>query len=145
MAADAYEGGTLMLKRSLIALLLMLGVTTITIAQTTPPFLDKDAARIREKIEDLGVGHRLTIKMKNGDYYHGTVSKVDAASFEMAEVDLAQVVKFQYAEIKSLYGSYGEKNLFGKRPNPKKSSFIALGALVGCLLVPILIVATARD
>lgn len=134
-----------MLKTTFIALLCVFGLTTTTIAQTSPPFLDKDAARIREKIEDLGVGHRLTVKMKNGDYYHGTVSKVDPAGFEMAEVDLAQVVKFQYAEIKSLYGSYGEKNLFGKRPNPKKSGFIALGVLAGVLLIPILLVATAKD
>jgi len=134
-----------MLKRSLIALLLMLGVTTVTTAQTTPPFLEKDAARIREKVEDLGVGHRLTIKMKNGDYYHGTVSKIDPASFEMAEVDLAQVVKFQYAEIKSLYGSYGEKNVFGKRPNPKTGPIFALAVVVGCLVVPLLLVARAKD
>jgi hypothetical protein len=127
-----------MLKRSLIVLLLILGVTTITIAQTTPPFLDKDAARIREKIEDLGVGHRLTIKMKNGDYYHGTISKIDAAGFEMAEVDLAQVVKFQYAEIKSLYGSYGEKNVFGKRPNPKTGIFVFAGVMAGLITVVLL-------
>ena len=85
------------------------------------------------------------MKLKNGDYYHGTISKIDSASFEMAEVDLAQVVKFQFAEIKSLYGSYGEKNVFGKRPNPKTSSIVALAALVGALLVPILIVAAAKD
>ena len=66
-----------MLRRSLIALLLIFGLTTVTTAQTTPPFLDKEAARIREKIEDLGVGHRLTLKMKNGDYYHGTISKIE--------------------------------------------------------------------
>ena len=134
-----------MLQRLLIALLLIFGLTTATFAQIPPPFLDKEAARIREKIEDLGVGHRLTVKMKNGDYYHGTISKIDPASFEIAEVDLAQVVKFQYAEIKSLYGSYGEKNFFGKRPNPKRSSIIALGVLAGVLIVPILLVATARD
>jgi hypothetical protein len=134
-----------MLKRPLIALLLVFGLTTVIIAQIPPPFLDKDAARIREKIEDLGVGHKLTIELKNGDHYHGAISKMDPASFEMAEVDLSQVVKFQYAEIKSLYGDYGQKNVFGKRPNPKKSSFIALGALVGVLLIPIIIVATARD
>src|ERR1051326_499533 len=117
-----------MLKRSLIALPLIFGLTIVTMAQTPPPFLDKDASRIREKVENLGVGHRLTVKMKNGDYYHGTISKIEPASFEIAEVDLAQVVKFQYAEIKSLYGSCGEKNVFGKRPNPKKSSIIALAA-----------------
>ena len=134
-----------MLKRSVLALLLMVGLTTVTVAQTTPPFLDKDAARVREKIEGLGVGHRLTVKLKNGDYYHGTISKIDSASFEMAEVDLAQVVKFQFAEIKSLYGSYGEKNVFGKRPNPKRSSIIALAVVGGVLLVPLLILATSRD
>ena len=133
------------MERTLITLFLVFGVTTATIAQTPPPFLDKDAARIREKVEDLGVGHRLTVKMKNGDYYHGSISKIEPASFEIAEVDLAQVVKFQYVEIKSLYGSYGEKNLFGKRPNPKKSSIIALGALAGVLILPIILVATARN
>jgi len=124
-----------MLRRSLIALLLTLGVTTVTIAQTTPPFLDKEAARIREKIEDLGVGHRLTVKLKNGDHYHGTISKIDSASFEIAEVDLAQVVKFQYAEIKSLYGSYGEKNVFGKRPNPKTGIFVFAGVMAGLVVM----------
>src|SRR5580765_8712702 len=121
--------------RSLIALLLILAVTTVASAQTTPPFLDKDAARIRQKIEDLGVGHRLTVKLKNGDYYHGTISKMDSASFEMAEVDLAQVVKFQYAEIKSLYGSYGEKNVFGKRPNPKTGIYVFAGVMAGLIVV----------
>ena len=134
-----------MLFKFFIVLFCVLGLTTAPIAQTLPPSLDKDAARIRQKIEDLGVGHRLTVKLKNGDYYHGTVSKIDPASFEIAEVDLSQVVKFQYAEIKSLYGSYGEKNVFGKRPNPKTSGFIALGVLAGALLVPIILVATARD
>src|SRR5216117_1499973 len=118
-----------MLKQTPVALLLILGLMIVATAQTTPPFLDKDAARIREKIEDLGVGHRLTIKMKNGDYYHCTISKIDSAGFEMAEVDLSQVVKFQYAEIKSLYGSYGEKNVFGKRPNPKTGIFVFAGVM----------------
>jgi hypothetical protein len=134
-----------MSQRMLIGLLLVCGLTTATIAQTPPPFLDKDAARMREKIEDLGVGHRLTVKMKNGDYYHGTISKIEPASFEMAEVDLAQVVKFQYAEIKSLYGSYGEKNIFGKRPNPKTGSIVALAALAGVLVLPIVLLATAKN
>ena len=91
-----------MLRRTPIALLTILGLTLVTMAQAPPPFLDKDAARIRQQVEDLGVGHKITVKMKNGDYYHGTLSKLEPASFEIAEVDLAQVVKFQYAEIKSL-------------------------------------------
>jgi|ERR1041384_4508879 hypothetical protein len=134
-----------MLARILIALVVVFGLASATVAQTPPPFLDKGAARIREKIEDLGVGHRLTVKMKNGDYYHGTISKIEPASFEVAEVDLAQVVKFQYAEIKSLYGSYGEKNLFGKRPNPKTGSIIALAAVAAALLLPLAILASSRD
>jgi hypothetical protein len=123
-----------MLRRSLIGLILVLGLTNAITAQTTPPFLDKDASRIREKIEDFGVGHRLTLKMKNGDYYYGTISKIDSANFEIAEVDLGQVVKFQYAEIKSLYGSYGEKNVFGKRPNPKTGVLVGAGVIVGLMV-----------
>lgn len=40
-----------MLRRSLIALLLVFGIAVVTTAQTTPPFLDKESARLREKIE----------------------------------------------------------------------------------------------
>jgi hypothetical protein len=127
-----------MLKRMSIALLVIVGLTIVTVAQTPPPFLDKNAARIRAQIEDLGVGHKVTVKMKNGDYYHGTLSKTDSASFEIAEVDLAQVVKFQYAEIKSLYGNYGQKNVFGKRPNPKTGAIIAVGVLGGLFAVILL-------
>jgi hypothetical protein len=127
-----------MLKRSLIALLLIFGLTIVTVAQTPPPFLDKNASHIRAQVEDLGVGHRITVKMKNGDYYHGTVSKIDSDNFEIAEVDLAQVVKFHYAEIKNLYGDYGPKNLFGKRPNPKTGAIVAAGVLGGLLLVVVL-------
>ena len=118
-------------RRISIALLAMLVLAMTTVAQTTTPFLDKNAARIREQVEDLGVGHRITVKMKNGDYYHGAVSKIDSGGFELAEIDLAQVVKFQYAEVKSLYGNYGQKNVFGKRPNPKTGIIVAAGVLGG--------------
>lgn len=120
-----------MLRRNSIALLAMLVLTITTVAQTPPPFLDKDAARIRAQVEDLGVGHKITVKLKNGDYYHGAVSKIESDSFEIAEVDLAQVVKFPYAEIKNLYGNYGQKNVFGKRPNPKTGAIVAVGILGG--------------
>ena len=127
-----------MLKRSLIALLLMFGVTIATLAQTPPPFLDKDASRTRAHVEDLGVGHRITVRLKNGDYYHGSISKIEPDNFEIAEVDIAQVVKFHYAEIKSLYGDYGPKNVFGKRPNPKTGAIVAAGVLGGLLLFVVL-------
>ncbi len=127
-----------MLRRTPVALLVMLGLMVVTVAQTPPPFLDKNESHIRAQVEDLGVGHKLTVKMKNGDYYHGSISNIDAASFEIAEVDLAQVVKFQYAEIKSLYGNYGQKNVFGKRPNPKTGAIIAVGVLGGLFAVILL-------
>ncbi len=127
-----------MLRRTLIALLIMLGLMVVTVGQTPPPFLDKNASHIRAQVEDFGVGHKLTVQMKNGDYYHGSISKIDSASFEIAEVDLAQVVKFQYAEIKSLYGNYGQKNVFGKRPNPKTGAIIAVGVLGGLFAVILL-------
>jgi hypothetical protein len=120
-----------MLKRKLVALLLLFGLTVVVTAQTTPPLLDKVASRIRAQVEDFGVGHKITVKLKNGDHYHGTISKTDPDSFEIAEVDLAQVVKFRYAEIKSIYGDYGTKNVFGNRPNPKTSMITTLAVIGG--------------
>jgi hypothetical protein len=127
-----------MLKRKLVVLLLLFGLTVVVTAQTTPPLLDKVASRIRAQVEDFGVGHKITVKLKNGDQYHGTISKMDPDSFEIAEVDLAQVVKFRYAEIKSIYGDYGTKNVFGNRPNPKTSMIVAAGVLGGLMLLVVL-------
>ena len=127
-----------MLRRTPIALLVIAGMIVVTMAQTPPPFLDKNASHIRAQVEDFGVGHKITVKMKNGDYYHGSVSKIEATTFEIAEADLAQVVKFQYVEIKSLYGNYGQKNVFGKRPNPKTGAIIAVGVLGGLFALVLL-------
>ena len=127
-----------MLKHTLVVLPLILSLTISSMAQTPAPLLDKDAARIRYKVEDLGVGHRITVKLKNGDDYHGAVSKIDQTSFEVAEVDLGQAVKFSYAEVKSVRGDYGSKNIFGQRVNPKHARIVVFGVLGGLLAITLL-------
>ncbi len=51
-----------MLRRTPVALLVMLGLMVVTVAQTPPPFLDKNESHIRAQVEDLGVGHKLMRK-----------------------------------------------------------------------------------
>jgi small nuclear ribonucleoprotein (snRNP)-like protein len=134
-----------MFKRTLIVFQLILSLTVSTLAQTPAPVpaqtpaqapaapLDKQAAKIRSKVEGLGIGHQITVKLKNGDDYHGAVSQIDPTSFAVAEVDLRQGVKFYYSEVKKVRGDYGPKNVFGNRINPKTQTIVAIGVLGGLI------------
>jgi hypothetical protein len=150
------EGENPMFKETFIVLPLILSLTISTLAQTPTPApvqtpvqlpaqvpatpLDKQAAKIRSKVEDLGVGHQITVKLKNGDDFHGAVTQIDPTSFAVAEVDLRQMVKFYYGEVKSVRGDYGPKNVFGQRISPKTQAIVGasvLGGLIALVLLSI--------
>jgi hypothetical protein len=101
-----------------------------------------DGLKIRGKVRQMGVGHEITVILKDGREYHGSVSRIDDTRFEMAEVDLKQPLAIAYDEVRKVRGSYGGKNIYGKRTN-RKTGFIIMAALVGTLLT--LAVIGAKD
>jgi len=113
-----------------ICLCFLIVVNTLAQVQTAT---QADTEKIKTRIAKLGVGHKITIHLLNGENHHGAISKIGASDFEIAEVDLKQIVRVYYGEVKKVQGEYGEKNAFGKRPNPKTGIFVLFGVLGGII------------
>ena len=94
---------------------------------------DARTAKIREQVSKLGVGHKITVDLRQGDDFHGSISNVGEDSFEIVEVDQRQHLTIRYDEVKKVMGYYGDRGAFGHRPNPHRSLLIGAG-LVGFLL-----------
>jgi hypothetical protein len=94
--------------------------------------LDQHARKMKRNVEKMGVGHQVTAVLKAGGEYHGTVSKVDDESFQVAEVDLKRVVTIKYDETKKLYGNYyfRKQPLVGRNPRGNKIVIVSILALV---------------
>jgi hypothetical protein len=103
-------------------------------ANTSTAQLNPEAEKIRGKVQKMGIGHNITVIFTNGKEYHGSVSRIDGASFEIVEVDLKQQITARYDEVKKVRGSYGGKNIYGKRTN-KKVGYIILGGLLGFIVI----------
>lgn len=117
-----------------------------------PTRQQKDAARRIEKLKrvvgKVGVGHRITVFLRNGDDLHGTVSRVGAEDFDVAEVDLKELITVRYELTEKVREGYGGLNLFtGKRASPRKGTNIAiLGAVVFVALVlPAILISSSKD
>jgi hypothetical protein len=112
------------------------------------PAPDKRVEKIARTVRKIGIGSKITAFLNNGDELHGTVSKIDAESFEVAEVDLKQVFTLQYKYVKKIRSGYGAVNVFtGKRTSPPQG--FRIGVLAGTLFLalglPLIFIATAKD
>ena len=109
------------------------------------PQADSEIEKIKAKVNKIRIGKDLTVNLKGGGEYYGSLQNIDADSFKIYEVDLKQLLEIKYSEVKSLSKGYGHSRAInGKRISPRKQ-WIALGALAGVLLIPILIVVTSKD
>ncbi len=121
-------------------------------AKTEPTKQQKaDAKRIeklKRVVDKVGVGRRITVFLRNGDDLHGTVSRVGAEDFDVAEVDLKQLITVRYEFVEKAREGYGNVNLFtGRRRSPRKGT--SLGILAGAMFVaiglPLILIGTAKD
>jgi hypothetical protein len=102
--------------------------------QMQPP-LTPAAAKIALKVDQLGVGHTVTVIMNNSREYYGAISGIDSRGFQIAEVDQKQTLNLDYSDVKKIRKGYGGRNLItGKRANPN-NSWIGLAVLGGLLAV----------
>jgi len=101
--------------------------------------LDTHAAKIREQVKGMGVGHKITVDRRQGEDLHGSISDVGEESFEIVEVDQRQHVTVRYDEVKKVRGVYGDRGASGHRPNPRTSLLIGAG-VIGFLFAVALIV-----
>lgn len=100
--------------------------------------------KLKKRIEEIGVGGKITVvRLDNRDFY-GKVSNIEADGFQINEVDLKQTINFEYTEIKKIKTGEGGKSLItGKRANSKYSWLIGV-ATFGTLFV-LLGVALSKD
>ena len=91
--------------------------------------LDAHAAKIREQVKVMGLGHKITVDRRQGEDLHGSISNVGEESFEIVEVDQRQHVTVRYDEVKKVRGVYGGRGASGHRPNPRTSLLIGAGVL----------------
>jgi hypothetical protein len=102
----------------------------ILAVQLPPP-----AQKIKDSVDKIGIGGRITVILNNGEERYGSVSDIGGTSFEVVEVDLKQKVTIDYTDVKKVRRNYGGKNyISGKRPNPKWGLIAGL-AIFGALFI----------
>ena len=131
--------------------LVSLAAVSLLVPHTSPALCaqaDPRAEKIKHDVTKIGVAQKITVFLKNGDALHGAVTRIDAASFEIAEVDLRRTETVAYADVKKIRGGYGGINLFtGQRAHPPRGVRIAatVGAFFLAVGLPIILLATAKD
>jgi len=134
----------------LLALVLMLNAC-VALGKSREPRDDKsrpkqsDWERMRRKVLDLGVGHRVTVILKNGNEYYGAIGESKTESFDVLEVDLNQTINIPYTDVKKIRSGFGDPNKFnGKRWNPAWH-IVALLVVVGVTVALVAAGSNARD
>jgi hypothetical protein len=96
--------------------------------------LDPRSEKVKREVEKIGIARKITVILKTGAEYYGSVAQIDDTTFRIAEVDLRQEMTFEYLAVKKVRLDYGGKNyVSGKRPNPLWGK-IALAGLLGGLI-----------
>ena len=114
-------------------------------AQISPSDASKKLQKNKVKVENIGIGGKITIVKTNKQKFYGTVVEILNDEFEMKVIDSKNNLKIKYSELKSVYKGDGEKNLFtGKRQNPQHG-WLYVGALAGGLIVIFLIAASDKN
>jgi small nuclear ribonucleoprotein (snRNP)-like protein len=76
---------------------------------------------VKDYVQKIGQGKDVTVIMFSGVEYYGAISKIESDSFEIAEIDLKQMVAISYADVMKVGRGYSEMNSSGKRqrfPSP---------------------------
>jgi small nuclear ribonucleoprotein (snRNP)-like protein len=77
---------------------------------------------VKDYVQKIGQGKDVTVIMFSGVEYYGAISKIEEDGFEIAEVDLKQMVAISYADVMKVGRGYSEMNSSGKRqqfPSPQ--------------------------
>jgi len=108
-------------------------------AKQTPAPLDPHTEQIKRTVRRIGLGSKITVFVKNGDDVHGATTAIDQDKFQVAEVDLHQIITIEYKDARKVRSGYGGINLFtGRRTSQphwvQPAIFIGL---MGMLIVPL--------
>jgi len=89
--------------------------------------LDPQAEKIKKKIEKVGQGNDITVFLKDGREFYGSVKSIEPDLVLIYEVDVNKLLEFNYTEIKKVVKGYGEIRPNGtRRKESKKSKFLGI-------------------
>ena len=105
----------------------------------TPAPTDPHTEQIKRTVRRIGLGTKITVFVKNGDDVHGATTAIDQDKFQVAEVDLHQIVTIEYKNVRKVRSGYGGINLFtGKRTSqPHWVQPVIFAGVMGMLIVPL--------
>jgi ribosome maturation factor RimP len=86
------------------------------------PASERRIQTVKDYVQKIGQGKDVTVIMFSGVEYYGAISKIEPDGFEIAEVDLKQMVSISYADVMKVGRGYSEMNSSGKRqkfPSPQ--------------------------
>jgi hypothetical protein len=113
-------------------------------AQNPPaPPLTSAEQRIKDRVSEIAIGGKLTVRKVDGREYHGRLQSVDNRDFSLREVDLQTTVTVPYIEVDRVSKDYGGRGFGGRRVNPKRARII--GIVFVAALLTIVVVAVAND
>jgi small nuclear ribonucleoprotein (snRNP)-like protein len=74
------------------------------------PASERQIQTVKDYVQKIGQGKNVTVILFSGVEYYGAISKIEPDSFEIAEVDLKQMVVISYADLYRVEKGYGEMN-----------------------------------
>ena len=74
---------------------------------------------VKDQVQKIGKAEDITVILFSGVEYYGAISKIEADSFEIAEVDLRQMITIAYTDVLKVEKGYGPMDSStGKRERP---------------------------
>lgn len=120
---------------TVIAFALAFAVSTCHGQQKDPP-LSRHGRRIRSHVAAVHSRVQVTVVMKNGSIYRGTVNHMEAVVFWLDEVAQAQPVRIAYNEVSKINSA----NSSGSAPASKVVLRAVSVGVIGCAVILILLV-----
>jgi hypothetical protein len=89
------------------------------------PASERRIQTVKDYVQKIGQGKDVTVIMFSGVEYYGSISKIEPDGFEIAEVDLKQMIAISYADVYIVEKGYGEMNSSTgtRQKGPKMRSF----------------------
>jgi hypothetical protein len=101
----------------------------------------KAIAKIKQKVEKIGLNGNVTAKLASGVEIYGAIKNIEDDRFFVAEIDRLNLAEINYGDVSKIQKGYCEPRPFSnKRSCPStRSSLIAGAAILGGIIAVVII------
>jgi len=105
---------------------------------------DALSEKIKARVQKIG-RNDVTVTLLNRDEHCGAIKSIENDKFVLYEVDMKQLLEISYADVKKVESGYGHsRDRLGRRIPPHQA-LIGIAIVVGAILVPVILVTTAKN